>query len=283
MTITPVYDFIGNGVAQIAECDEITGDPKDFDELGNVSQLSLGFSQNRVTRRNYQRKGNPISKAANITTDASLSFTATNLDRRIMKLYFSGSEFDITAGTVTAEPLPFNLTDAKWANDDEDALLSLKNVNVDLATAPVLKYGTVGAVNNVVPAANYTVDRAGNVRVKASYLATLTKPDATHWTIDYAYKASQGFAAGSRVSGCTKRFWLKISGNNLAECGSGEYQVTEIYKVVLTPEGSLDFISEDFSELAFTGLVLLDDTRPEPATGTADQWEEYFRVIRYGE
>jgi hypothetical protein len=282
MAVDTDYSFIGNGEAMIAECDEITGDPLDFDFMGNVSAMSIGFQKNRVERRNYRRKGNPIDKASNITTDANISITAMDLDTRVMQRYFGGSEFTIAAGSVTGEALALNLTDAKWGDPvTEDALVSLANTNIDLDATIELRYGTSGSVTNVVPAANYTVSRHGDVQIAQAYLSTLTVANATHWEIDYTHKGiaqGSGFAAGNRSSGCTKRYWLKVSGNNLSECGSGEYQTVDIYKVVLTPEGDMSLISEEYTELNFTGLVLLDSTRPN-----SPEWEEYFRVRRFGE
>lgn len=269
------YAFIGNGELMIAER-AADGDPLDFDYLGNVTSLNIDFSKNRVERRNYRRKGNPIDKAANISTDAAISFTANDLDLGNLRLYFGGSEFSTVAGTVTEEPLPINLTDAKWTTP-QDALLSLRNVNIDTDASIVVRHGADAGSLVVAPAANYTVSKSGDLLINQAYLSSLTPADAVVWEIDYAYNASSGFAAGSRDHACTKEYWLKLSGNNLQECGPlKEYQVADIYKVVLTPEGGLSLIGEELSELSFTGLVMLDTTRPD-----SDEWEEYFRVRRF--
>lgn len=241
--------------------------------------MAISFSKTRVQRRNYQKRGNPIDKAANIMTEAGLSITTQDLDTRIMKLYFGGSEFTVASGSITGEPLALNLTDAKWAAGIEDALLITNRANIDLTATVALKYGTAGNVTNTVTAANYTLDAFGNLKISKAFLESLTPAQATHWTLDYTHKgiaSGRGFAAGDLNNRCTKTYWVRISGFNESECGNGEYHVVDIYKAVLTPEGDTSLIGEDFSELQFSGLVMSDETRPN-----TPEWEEYFRVQRF--
>lgn len=270
------YAFVGNGVLTISEVNSATGEPTDYDYLGNVTACNISFASSRVERRNYQRRGMPIDRAANISDECGISLTTNDLDRRILQLYFGGTESVTAPGTVTLEALPLNRSASKWSAPGEAPLLALRNTNIDLAATVTLRYGTVGSITNVVPAQNYTLTRGGNLLINATYFAGLAANAATHWNIDYSHLGSSNFAAGKRVSGCTKNYWLRIEGNNLAVCGAGEFQTVDIYKTVLTPEGDLSLIGEDFTEMAFSGRILADTTR----TLVAD--EEYFRVRRYG-
>ena len=244
--------FIGQGKVYFSERD-VNGNPLGYEWLGNVPKLTLSSNQTMVEHQeSYTGKG-LTDKVVGRAIKADASFTVEEVTKENLVKFFFGTSSIIAPATVSAEAVTAR----------KGKTIALERANLSAFTSLVLASapGTV-----YVSGTDYQVNlKSGMIYIPS----TSTITDGVALQANYA---ALGMEKISSFTGNTnKDYWLRFAGLNQAEDDAP--CIIDIYKFRPEPIGSMELITETFSQIDIQGMVQYDDRRVDT---TADG--RFFRV-----
>lgn len=238
---------------------DAAGKSTGFRHCGNVEQLNRSVTVETKEKKSSMSGARGILKSANVGSEAELSLLFNEYDSENLALAFLGTEAaflqnaqaSVTAGVINGGQA---IVLDRW--------YSLGALNV---TVTDLKQG----VTTLTVGTDYEVNaEAGMVRVLSTGVGTAA---VTTWdgsvpaiVANDGKRVIQGLAVG-KIEGAI-RF---ISATDQA---AGPRFIADWWKVSITPDGDLPFISEDFGAFTLKAKVQIDSTK---AAG-----EQYERIIK---
>lgn len=222
--------FIGKGVVY-----------KDGIDIGNVSKLTLGVEQDKITLPNYRTGGggnyNSVDRITSVTVAMTLhDFSAENLAAALF-----GASSAVTSATVTDESIsaPASLTG--------DPLVETAAV-IDTAASVTVTSDPVGTT--YTDGTDYTVTAAG-IKILASGSISASEP----LLISYTKKAVD-VVEGITTSGVE----VALTFVGLNEAQSNAPVVVNIHRVKFSAASEVSLIGDEFGALELTGEALADTT-----------------------
>ncbi|WP_153116023.1 phage tail tube protein [Rhodocyclus tenuis] len=172
---------------------------------------------------------------------AGLSMQAKNWSKDNLAMVTYGTVLSQGTGTVSGETLPNPSAVGALA------LLAKQNVS------SVIVVDSTGTPKTL-PAGQYTVNGpGGSIQLKDK---TAGGPYVE------PFKASYSYADASVIpmfSGEAKEYWVRFEGRNTVP--GGGRMIVDLYRVVLDPAATLDFITRQVANFPIAGSVLRDDTK----------------------
>lgn len=298
MSSVSEYYFAGSGEAFLAEKDPVSGLPGAFRPIGHIEVLNTSVSVQTQTIKDARQDFKNVRRWSYGQT-VELSLTTKNLNLDNLRTFFGGESSTIPAGSVVDEPLALDLRE--HPNVPRDCQILYPRLGcIDPATVVVSLYDYRLDTIFALDPANYTVGECGEVIIEPTYIDDINTnatfgidndqpgspgavPNAPYnkrrnLIVSYDHGQIECFGAGSTDDcGCQPRYWLKIKGRNLAECG--QLQLVDLFNVTLEPSGGFDLVSEEPTMLEFTGEILADDS---PVREANPQYGSFMHVQRYG-
>jgi hypothetical protein len=257
--MTPSADnlYLGAGDVYFDRFDD-DGNSTGFRHIGAVDALSVTHSVEKLTKKNPMDGARGTYKEVITGSEAELSMTLTEFDNENLALAMLGvvSNFTQSAATLTDNATVVNGGDAielgKWYDLGRLGMTAVSfeqggpalTVDVDytfVAETGMVKFLTTGAATAVATTISATVP-------------AITAGQR---------KQIHGLAAGS-IQGAL-RF---VGASNQA---AGPRQMLDVWKVNLSPDGELPFLSEEFATFNVKGVVQTDTSKPEG--------EQFYRVL----
>lgn len=241
MNITPSSDniLLGSGAlfADIYKDGKLTGE---F-HFGNVTAFSVSTADEVKEKYGSMDKSRGLLKAVTTKRNITLKVTGDYFSPENLMLNTMGElgTFTQAAGSQAA------LTITTAAKKGRFYALAHRNVsNV------VVKAGSTTFVENT----DYAVDKVSG-RVYVVPTGAITEGATLTASYDYATVSAQTIEGGKAVM---IEAFIRFVGDPAA----GPAYEVQVFKVQLTPDGELGFISDDFGSWSLTGKVLADTTRP---------------------
>ncbi|PWG61773.1 hypothetical protein [Sediminicurvatus halobius] len=238
MTVQSDLSFVGTG--RLFMADRSTGA---YIDVGNVSAAQLSPQEQTRELPDYTQPGgglrNSLSRITSVNFELTMrDFTIANLARALQ-----GSGSEVTAGTMTAEPV----TAAKGT-----ALIPLPFTDLSAVTVTDATDGTTTYTGFTVTGAGLLVTAGGDLET-----AIEGSTDGLDLEIDADYGAH---GAVQTLTEAGKEFSVIFDG--LDEAQSGEPYVVSMHRVKFSPTSALSLITEDgFGELPLTGRLLADSSK----------------------
>ena len=232
------------------------GKPGELRWLLDCSKFSAAFKFDQVKLK--ENHSGAKSTALVITTgrEGTIQITLKEVvDPANLALGMSGVSKNVALGTVSGEQFCW-----QWVKDGRFALefCAVSELQiVDSAATPV-----------IVEAGRYLLDPAfGTVTLLGDQLGLVMPLRAS-------YK-NEALETTSMMSAMPRARFVRYEGINLAD---GKPIIVEFYRVVFEPAKDLDLIGDKEAEMAITGEVLLDTTRPKDSD--AGQFGRFLRGAR---
>lgn len=252
MNITPSSDnmLLGSGALYCA----IYKDGKLDGEFhfGNVTNFSIGTADEVKEKYGSMDKSRGLLKAVTTKRTVTLKVTGDYFSPENLMLNTMGElgTFTQAAGAQAAITLT---TAAKKGRFYALAHRNVSNVVVK-SGATTFAAGT-----------DYQVDTVSG-RVYVSPTGAITEGATVTAAYDYATVSAQTIEGGK--AGLIEAF-IRFIGDPAA----GPAYEVQVFKVQLTPDGELGFISDDFGAWSLTGKVLADTTKPSTES-------PYYKAIK---
>lgn len=249
----PSRYFIGKGRLFFATKNATTGLPTDFTWLGNVPKLTLNTNQADVEHKESYTGFNFTDKVIATGQKTNASFTVEEFTRTNIAYFLFGTGSTISPATVTAETVIAKL----------GGFVPVANINITTWTSL-----TLGAAPSTiyVNGTDYTIDLKSGM---------LYFPPTSTITDGASLRANYASGAIERISGFTGNqnptYWLRFDGLNQAD--DNKPVIIDIYNFRPKPVGSIELITEDFSQLDIDGMALYEDRMPD---NTSDG--RFFRI-----
>lgn len=218
--------------------------------LGNVESLEVTPSVETIEKRGFVDNSNPLLARVETSRTLEVALTLSEYKRFNLALALFGNEQAYTqaATPVVGEVLVDTTGGQTGSVQGSIYYTALRNIG-----SVTLKDDAVAVTNNI---ANYILDAASG----AIYITPGgTVTDGSKLTIDYtpvAAVAADGYdlilpgAAGSIVGE------LCFVGDPL----NGKIQEVKLWKVQISPDGAVGFITEEFATFPLKGTLLSDAT-----------------------
>ncbi len=187
-----------------------------------------------------------VTASVAINKPADLSLALTEVDRKGLAIAFMGidADYTLTAGTVSSVT-----PEAVTAHMNLAVRLAHRNVS-----AVVVKDHT--DVTTYILGTDYTLDtRLGMITAIGS---TIKEGDVLH--VSYSYAAESGYRIQGAVQP-TVRMAIYFDGKNLVD---GTPCYVTVYDAQVTPESSIDFLSDKFAEIKLKGRMVTPVGKSEP-------------------
>jgi hypothetical protein len=224
-----------------------------YDSAGNkTGELDVGnaisFAINAPAVEKKERKGFRLDnyaktiKSVITKVEQDLKFTLTDINRKNLALAMFGVDADYTqtAGNNTAAAEAVVAIEDKW--------VKLVSRSLDPATPPVVK--DVTDITTYTEGTDYEIDyRVGRIKVLSGGVIAggVTIHVGSTWlAITAGYKVD-----GLEVSKIEA--YIRLIGQDKANSRDCEVIV---YKAQIEPAGDLNWLSEDYVDLEFTGKIL---------------------------
>jgi hypothetical protein len=215
--------FFGKGRVSLATKDAITGQPKVFTWLGNVSTLTLSLEVDKLTHNESYTGQNLEDVSIIIAKKSNFVARVENFDIDALAFGLYGNKVTVAGASVTAEALPSGLVVGDEIATDHPKISAV--VVKDSAVTPATLALTT----------DYTIEDATMGRIKIVSLGAYTQP----FKVDYTYGARKD--VGMFLNAVPER-WLRYEGINLANNSSKV--IFDLYKVQIDPMSELPFISD---------------------------------------
>lgn len=252
MNTTPSSDnlLLGSGALYcgLYENGQLTGE---F-HFGNVTAFSISTADEVKEKYGAIDKSRGLLKAVTTKRTVTLKITGDYFSPENLMLNTMGAlgTFTQTAGTKTG------LTITTSAKKGRFYPLAHRNVS-----AVVLKSGAT----TLVEGTDYSVDAVSG-RIFIAPAGSVT--EGSTLTADYSYSTISASTIEGGKAGLIEAF-IRFVGDPAA----GPAYEVQVFKVQLTPDGELGFISDDFGSWSLTGKVLADASRPAGES-------QYYRAIK---
>ena len=242
----PSRYFIGKGRLFFATKSTSTGLPTDFTWLGNVPKLTLSTNQADVEHKESYSGFNFTDMVIATGQKASASFTVEEFTRQNLSYFLFGTSSTITAASVTSETVTAKL----------GGYVPVANINITTWTSLVLGSAPATVYTN---GTDYTIDLKSGM---------IFFPSSSTIADGASLRANYSFGAIERISGFTANqnptYWLRFNGLNQAE--NNNPVIIDIYNFRPKPVGSIELITEDFSQLDIEGMALYEDRMTDNTT-----------------
>lgn len=238
--------FIGSGDLFMDRFDD-DGNAQGFVDVGNATKFAIAEDAEIKERESRMRDTyGQVLDSVPIKKPASVSITLNDLkvENLAMVLFGDISDINITGAAVTAEALTASLD--KWVELDYRNITAL-SVTVTDSTG----------VTTYVEGTDYEVDYSLGM-VMALSAGAITASEAL--LVDYTY----GNLTGKKIAGSAKpiiKCSLKLDGENQVnqkDC------LVNVFEAVLKPSGEIDFLADDFNEIAFEGTLNTPSSQTSP-------------------
>ncbi len=218
-----------------------------FVHLGNCDKFAVSLTAETVKLKNYMTGTAAPYKEARVSTDVAVSITGFEFSPSVMALVLSGDKAFLTqaGGVVTGEAL------ASAAQAEKGKLYATAKRNI---SGVAVKQGATTLVAGV----DYELFNAkrGVIRIMPT---SATFVDGAAVTVDYTAEAITPSSANAVqvVRGAKS---AKIEGRLLflADNAAGANDEVEIWRVSLSPDGELNFISDEWAKWGLKGSALDD-------------------------
>lgn len=224
--------------------------------LGHCSAFTLSTEVEKVQKYNSMSKARALYKEVVRQTKAIGKITLDEFDEHNLALALLGETgvYTQTAGNVTDKVT--KVYPDRWAKLDHR-----------LISTVVVKPGSTGTTP-YIEGNDYKVDPKSG-RIMALKGGAIFTGDATSAEVKVSYANAQ--ASIPKVVGATQG---KIEGmiRFIGDPGSGPAYEGEFWKVSVTPEGELGFISDDFGSFGLS-FECMDDSQNHPE-------EPFYRLLK---
>lgn len=249
----PPRYFIGKGRLFFANKNAATGLATDYIWLGNVPKLTLNTTQADVEHKESYSGLNLTDKVIATGQKANASFTVEEFTRANLAYFLFGTSTSVQSATVTSETVIAKL----------GGYVALANINITTWTSLVL--GTAPSTV-YVENTDYVINRSSGMLF---FPPTSTITDGASLRANYSCGATEKISAFTGVQNPV--YWLRFDGLNQAE--DNKPVIIDVYAFRPKPIGSLELITEDFSQLDIEGMALYEDRMPD---NTSDG--RFFRI-----
>ena len=252
--------WLGRGSLEYAPLDTTTGKPTHFRHLGNVTSLTVSIDSETLTHKSSRSGVAQIDREIVLSQKVNIGFTldhTTDFDNLAQFLSGTASKDQANAarsgGSVTGQLIhadaqlgrTYELRDANGGRlydlrTDNPALLVLKQH----AT-------TLGSATNLTEGTDYTVDRVWGT---ITLLSTGSFVNLNMLWFDYTRQGTEqlidvvDMLTTSKLSG-----FLRYKGINPAN--ADKKILVDFHSVSVKADGEVNLISEEFSELTFSGVA----------------------------
>lgn len=207
-----------------------------YNLVSNATKLAISESSEVKTLKSRMRAsyGQALATVA-LKNPAAISLTLNEIDREKLALALLGDVADLsqTAASIT-----------------DEAVTAIKDKWVELAGSNIAEAGVVVEdetdTTTYVEGTDYQLNRELGL-IMALSTGNIGDGDVLH--VDY----DKQLVSGHRISGSVNSriaVKLKLDGENLVD---GSHVIVTVDKAILTPDGEVDFLSEDFTELSLSG------------------------------
>jgi hypothetical protein len=217
-----------------------------FVHLGNCDKFAISMATETIKQKNYMTATAAPYKEARISTDVTVSITGFEFSPSVMAMVLSGDKAFLTqtAGSATGEVI------ATIAQAEKGKLYTTAKREI---SAVVVKQGAT----TLVLGTDYEVFNAkrGVIRILPT---SPSFTDGAAVTADYTAAAITTTALAVQVVRGAKA--AKIEGRLLflADNAAGANDEVEAWRVSLSPDGELNFISDEWAKWGMKGSVLDD-------------------------
>ena len=231
--------FAGNLLLDTLDANGAQTGELDVGETSNFTVEAMKITTKDRTGHRLENYGDLIDSTLTAKPQ-SLKFTLGDINKKnlAMAMFGTDSVVNQSAVTVTDEVIAARL--------DKEVKLSKMKLK-DGADVPVVKDSATGLIT-YVEGTHYQVDYTYGT-IKALSTGTITEGEALKVTFKCnAYTGFKVQASTLTQIDCL----LRLKGKNVV---NGKPCVVTVYKCSLKPSGALDFITEDYAKLEFTGDI----------------------------
>ncbi len=270
--------WLGRGSITLGRLDSTTGKPYDFRHVGNCKALTLNIETETLDHQNSRTGVKVIDREIALSTKYNVSMTLDELSFDNLAIFFSGEAAAAGANPAAALTGGSALTDFLIATDAITgrwyALVGTGGIRLmDIKAAGlVVESGASSAANLLAVGTDYELDAVwGRIFIPS----TSTFTDGHNLYITYTGgTAGTGTTFERPIDSVTigtqsaQSYFLKYVGINPAN--DDQEMLVELHSVKLKPEGDLNFIGDEFSELVLTGVAEKNETGfPDSPVGKA--------------
>lgn len=229
--------FIGSGDLYMDRFDD-DGNAAGFVDVGNATKFAIAEDAEIKKRESRMRDTyGQVLDSVPIKKPAAISITLNDLkvENLAMVLFGDISDINVTGATATDEAITARLD--KWVELAYRFVTALSVVVTDST-----------GVTTFVEDTDYEVDYSLGM-IKALSTGAITAAQAL--LVDYTY----GSLTGKKIAGSARpiiKCSLKLDGENQVnqkDC------LVNVFEAVLKPAGEIDFLADDFNEIAFEGTL----------------------------
>lgn len=234
--------FLGSGDLNIAVYDASGNKTGELD-VGNAITFAINAPSIEKKEQTGFRRANYSQTIKSIITklEQELKFTLTDINRKNLALAMFGedSAYSQSAGNSTGSPETITARHDKW--------VKLGHRNLDPANPPVVK--GAGGSPTYTENTDYEVDYQVG-RIKALSTGQIT--DGGSLEVESTWKAQSGYQVQAQKVNKIEAF-LRLIGRDQANARDCEVIV---HKAEVTPSGDINWLTDDFANLEFTGKIL---------------------------
>jgi hypothetical protein len=229
--------FSGQGVVLLGERDTVTGMPKGFVSVGNVSDLKITVSTSVLEHKESHTGQRGTDLRLTTETKCALSMTMENFVAENLARVTRGETTKVSAGAVTAEAIKF-----------------YPGMVVALASIKISAVVVNNAGTPLVAGTDYTVnEEAGSLKFAATVTGLV---EGAALTVNYTF--AEQFLVDALTAG-TKELFMRFEGLNTAEENSPV--VVNVFKFSTDPFKELALIGDGVQSFVLEGSVLADTYR----------------------
>lgn len=245
---------LGRGIIYAARIDETTGLPMEWRDLGNAPEFNISIEAETLEHQSSRSGLRVTDKEVPVSIDASLAFTLDEINAENVADWFRGEQAVFTNGAVAGF--------AEWEMVPEGEIVLGRWYDIRSSTG-VRAYGIDGGdltvkTTNITPVelaegTDYDLDAEfGRIflRSTSTKLATAISGEEG---LDVTLAANAGAPAVNEIRGLTQASTtvaIKFVSENASGGAKAEW---EFHQVTLTAEGDFGLISDDWTQMQFTG------------------------------
>lgn len=241
--------MLGKGKVYFDRLDS-SGDSTGERFLGNCTTFELSTSDELRDMYSSAEQSSPLLKSVNVRRTQEFNITLNEFTQENMALALMGDVSALAQGASS-------VTDEVKTYVSQGVYYQTTYRNISAVVVEPSGGGAAWVLNT-----DYTVDATtGRIYV------IVGGGIVADFQVDYTYGADTSVTVRSGVDNLIEGF-IRFIGDPAA----GPVWECEIWKVSISPEGAVGFISDDYAEFTLKGKVLAD------STNHAD--EPYFRLIK---
>jgi len=238
----PDLSFIGKGSVYIRQSGAAAG----LLDVGNCSELVISHAEEEKKQSDYQNPGGGVANSIKRISDVTAKITMLELSPANLAMAVFGDANAVASGSATAE------AHTAYAG----ALVPL-----DYIPSAVTSVTGSGGTPTYVEGTDYEVRRGGIFILSGGAIT-----DGTAIEVNYSYGGQDAVEA---LLNSAKEYHLFFDGLN--EANSGKAATVEVFKLRFGPASDIVVITDDFGNIALTGTVNKDTTKPAGKS-------QYYRV-----